>query len=310
MSDIDNHSSMEDKIARLSAELQAERALHEFSDRIVRLEEQTKASEKMMKDGLENAKALSTRAYTTLGIVFTLLGFVGWATINSAIKSKVGDEFEKGGYERRINEGVTKLKSKIQGLSEEVEKLSSEAKTIIAQFKVSTDEQLKLVRDYTAKKLSENPDLATASGARLAGLKLTPIFEITPSVTTRKEIEELTKAGKLNNFGSIQKKGAGKIEFAFAVITFQGKESELTQNPYDTVVSLEYWGDEPLPLGFNTKLSLEQAKNIASKNFVWLGYQDFRGLVFSNKKNGPILLEIISKSGRKNPLTYKIYGPI
>ena len=307
---MNSENLLEDKIARLKAELQAERAMGDVSDRISRLEEQLKAAEKAMKDGLDSAKSLAIRAYATISIVFGLLGFIGWTTINSAINSRVEDEFKKGGFDRRIEEEVTKVESKIQGLSEEVEILSSEAKSIIAKFKVSTEKRLQLVRNYTTEKLSQNPDLATSTGARLAGLKLTPTFGITPSVTTRKEIEELIKAGKLKSFGTIQKNEGSKIEFAYAVISFQEKKLELTRNPYDTIISLEYWGDEPLPLGLTTLLALEQAKRIAEENFVWLGYQDFRGLVFSNKKDGPILLEISSRGGRKNPLTYTIYGPL
>jgi hypothetical protein len=81
-----------------------------------------------------------------------------------------------------------------------------------------------------------------------------------------------------------------------------------TRNAHDSVISLEYWGPDPLPLGFRTQLGLEQAKRIAEQNFVWLGYQSFRGLVFSNRKDGPILLEI--SAGIRNALTYKIFGPL
>ena len=36
-------------------------------------------------------------------------------------------------------------------------------------------------------------------------------------------------------------------------------------------------------------MELEQAKHLAEEHFEWLGTQDFRGLVFSNKKNRPNL---------------------
>lgn len=310
MRDSDRETSVEDKIARLTAELQAERATGALADRLSRLEEQLKGNEKILKEGLDNAKSLSIRAYATMSIVFTLLGFVGWTTINSAIKSKVEDEFKKGGFEERIKEETGKTENKIRELSKDVEKLSGEAEAIVENFRTATREQLKLVQDYTAEQLRKNPNLATSVGAKLAGLKLTPVFGITPGVTTRKQLEELIQAGVLDHFGKVLKEGGDKVEFTFGVITFQGGAADLTRNPYDTVVSMEYWGSNPLPLGFSTQLELEQAKQIAEKNFVWLGTQSFRGLVFSNQKNGPILLEISWLPNRKNPLTYKIYGPI
>lgn len=306
----DTRSALEDKIARLTAELQAERVSAAVADRVSRLEEQLKWNEKALKDGLDNAKSLSIRAYATMSLVFTLLGVAGWTTINTAIKSKVEEEFKKGGFEERIKQETANAENKIRVLSRDIEKLSIEAKTIVDNFRATTGEQLKLVQEYTAEQLRKNPNLATSVGAKQAGLKLTPIFGITPGVTTRGQIDELARAGKLEQFGRTVKRDGNSVEFEFGTVVFQKEESDFARNPYDTVVSMEYWGSGKLALGLDTSMELEQAKQIAAKNFVWLGTQNFRGLVFSNQKNGPILLEISWILGRSNPLTYKIYGPI
>jgi len=152
---------------------------------------------------------------------------------------------------------------------------------------------------------------STGDRDRLAAAqRLTPVFEVTPGATTRRDVEELLKEGKLRPLGPVQEQGGDRIDFSFGAIVFQAKDSDHTRNPFDTVISIEYWGDEPLPLGFRTQMELEQAKHLAEEHFEWLGTQDFRGLVFSNKKNGPILLEIGLSFRGKNSLTYKIFGPI
>lgn len=304
---MESEDSQEDRIARLQAELQAERAMHDLADRVSRLEEQSKATEKAMEQGLASAKSLAVRAYAAISIVFGLLGFIGWTTISSAIEDTVEEEFEKGGFEQRIEQEVTDIEGRIKSLSEEVETLSLEAQTIITRFKTSTEEQLKLVRTHTANKLKENPDLATLQGAKLAGLKLTPFLGITPGITTRQDIDTLSKSGALSALGTQKGKRKDLLSFDSGEIHIKVGEYEM---PFDVVVSVAFWGNQPLPLGLHTQLELEAAKQIAAKHFVWLGTHSFRGLVFSDKKGGPILLEIGWYGNRQNPLTYTIYGPL
>ena len=149
-----------------------------------------------------------------------------------------------------------------------------------------------------------------AAPARPSSPILTPIFGITPGQSARRDVSALIERGRLQAFGPLKQQGPQQWTFQFAEVTVAHRGSEYTVNPNDIIYSIEYWGDEPLPLGFTTTMTLDQARQLATQHFVWLGTQDFRGLVFSNREDGPILLEISWKSGRQNPLTYEIYGPL
>jgi len=146
------------------------------------------------------------------------------------------------------------------------------------------------------------------------GPLLTPVFGITPGQTTRGDVAALLGEKQLQAFGRVKKQSkeqnAQGWAFECAQISVEHDGSEYSANPSDLVRAIEYWGDEQLPLGFTTSMELDAARQTAMKHFTWLGYQSFRGLVFSNRENGPILLEISSIGGRKNPLTYKVYGAI
>jgi len=143
-----------------------------------------------------------------------------------------------------------------------------------------------------------------------AGPVLTPVFGITPGRSTRRDVVRLLVKGKLQAFGKLKKQNHRGWTFQFGEISVTHDKVDSTANPGDVIRSIEYWGDEQLPLGFTTGLELDTARQIAMKHFIWLGYQSFRGLVFSDRDNGPILLEISWISSRKNPLTYKVYGAI
>ncbi len=139
---------------------------------------------------------------------------------------------------------------------------------------------------------------------------LTPVFGITPGLSTRGDIVRLLSNKQLQALGKLKKKDADRWEFQFAYIIIAHEGEDYTANPSDVVYSIEYWGNKQLPLGFTTSMELDAARQIAMKHFVWLGFQDFRGLVFSNRENGPIMLEISGYDERENPLTYTIYGSI
>jgi len=148
-----------------------------------------------------------------------------------------------------------------------------------------------------------------------AGALLTPVFGITPGQSTRGDVDALLHSGQLQAFGRMKKGRSSKQNaqgwsFEFGQISVEHDGSDYTANPSDLVRAIEYWGDEQLPLGFTTSMELDAASQIAVKHFVWLGTQNFRGLVFSNRENGPILLEISWTGDRKNQLTYKVYGAI
>lgn len=142
------------------------------------------------------------------------------------------------------------------------------------------------------------------------GPVLTPVFGITPGVSTRRDVAELLEKGQLEAFGRLEKQNDQGWKLQFARISVAHEGGDYTVNPADLIRSIEYWGDEQLRLGFTTSMELDMARQIAMKHFIWLGYQSFRGLVFSNRNNGPILLEISWTGGSKNPLTYRVYGPI
>jgi hypothetical protein len=139
---------------------------------------------------------------------------------------------------------------------------------------------------------------------------LTPIFGITPGESTRGDLQRLLDGDRFEAFGKLKKTKIALWEFEFARIAIQSEGEDYTANQWDLVRSIEYWGNEPLRLGFTTKMTLEEASAIAKKHYVWLGNQDFRGLVFSNRQEGPILLEISWRMDKGNPLTYKIFGSI
>lgn len=307
----DNEDSAQNEIAGLRRELEFERLNRSNHDKTLRIEEQLRALERILDDGLVHAKQASTRAYATISVIFAVLGFIGWATINSAIDSRVKNEFEKNNYEKRIEELVSKTEARVLALNSEVDKLANEARTILDKFRNTADEQMLLVQSYTENLIRENPDIASSEGAKQAGLKLTPIFGVTPGVTTREEMKNLVDSGKLDMFGNQSDgKNIKTYSFKYGDIHFTVVGSDYTANKFDTVSYIEYWGDKQLPLGFSTKSSLDEAQKLAEKYFYWLGTQSFRGLVFSNKENGPILLEIGLNFEKPNELTYSIYGPI
>jgi hypothetical protein len=166
--------------------------------------------------------------------------------------------------------------------------------------------------DAAVQKAKTRPSRSRPETA--VGPLLTPVFGITPGQTTRRDVAALLANTQLQAFGGVKKQSkeqdAQGWGFQFGQINVEHEGDEYTANPSDLVRSIEYWGDEHLPLGFTTSIELDAAQQIAMKHFTWLGYQSFRGLVFSNRENGPILFEIKSRGGRKNPLTYKVYGAI
>jgi hypothetical protein len=307
----DNDSNLKKEVESLRRKLEFERFNRANQEKTLRLEEQLKALEKRLDDGLAHAKQSSTRVYATISVIFAVLGFIGWTSINSAINSKVKDEFERNNYETKISQLVDSTEKKISLLNSEVEKLNKDAHAIFDQFRASTDKQLVLVQSYTESLIQVNPNIASIDGAQKAGLKLTPVFGITPRVTTRGEIKKLLKDKELSMFGYKKKSSNPTLySFEYGEINFTGKETDSYANTYDTVSYIEYWGNDKLPLGFSTKTKLEVASEIAKNNFHWLGYQSFRGLVYSNKPKGPILLEISYQPKKGNNLIFSIYGPI
>ena len=170
------------------------------------------------------------------------------------------------------------------------EKAEAERKAHEAEERASAAEH------YAAEQRSR---AETASRSAKLGI-ISTFFGIAPTITTRNEVEHKITSDSLRVMGKKIGSSPSEISFECGRITFKN----------ELIYSIHYWGKERLPFDFSTNDLLKVADKKAKKEFYWLGTMSFRGLVYSNIEDGPILIEISMDFDHGVSTNYKFFGNI